>query len=158
MADAETGSHEGETIRRIANCWRILNMMTSNYGGLPTGQIVIALTIDILHRNDYSPTVMEICAATGLPSSNVTRYVNWQLKEGYLDEVIDSNDRRLRRLMQTKKGMAEMAWLDKKLEEIERESQCILKLFEEGRPKANPERMLKQMARLTDEAERRFLK
>jgi DNA-binding MarR family transcriptional regulator len=133
-------------------------MMTSNYGGLPTGQIVIALTIDILHRNDYSPTAMELCKATGLPSTNVTRYVNWLLDKGYLEEAIDPIDRRLRRLIQTKMGAAEMGWLDSKLERVGRDSDRIAKRFDKGVLKGDPKKILERMAEITGAAERRFLK
>ena len=158
MSDARTASDERETIVRIADCWQILNMMTSNFGGLPSGQIVTALTIDIFQRNDYSPTVMELCQATGLPSSSISRYVNWQLSEGYLEEVIDPDDRRLRRLIQTKKGKAEMAWLDSKLEELEQGSEWIAKRFDKGITKGDPKKMLEGMAEVSGAAERRFLK
>ncbi len=147
-----------ETIVRLANCWQILNMMTSNYGDLPTGQIMVALTIDIFHRNDYSPTIMELRRATGLPSSSVSRYVDWQLSEGYLEETIDPDDRRSRRLIQTKKGMAEMAWLNSELERVGRTSDWMAKRFEQGIRKGNPKKMLERMAEAAGAAEHRFSK
>jgi DNA-binding MarR family transcriptional regulator len=131
-------------------------MMTSNYGDLPTGQIMVALTIDVFHRNDYLPTATELRQATGLPSSSVSRYVDWQLSEGYLEEIIDPDDRRLRRLMQTKKGAAEMAWLNDELEQVGRTSGWIAKRFEQGIRKGNPKKMLERMAEATGTAERRF--
>jgi DNA-binding MarR family transcriptional regulator len=149
---------ERETIVRLANCWQILNMMTSNYGDLPTGQIMVALTIDVFHRNDYLPTATELRQATGLPSSSVSRYVDWQLSEGYLEEIIDPDDRRLRRLMQTKKGAAEMAWLNGELEQVGRTSDWMAKRFEQGIRKGNPKKMLERMADAAGAAERRFSK
>jgi DNA-binding MarR family transcriptional regulator len=157
MPDAGKVSDERERIIRSANCWQLLNMMTSNFGSLPAGQIMIALTIDIFHRNDYSMTVTELSRATGLPNSSVTRYVSWQLGEGYLEEIIDPDDRRLRRLMQTKKGLAEMAWLDNKLEQVERESDWIAERFDQGMRKANSKKILERMTEAADAAERRFL-
>ena len=157
MHKAKTIEISGVTVAKLATCWRILHMMTSSYGNQPTGQVVIALTIHILEKNDYSPTTNEICQATGIPKVSVARYVNWQLKEGLLEEIVDPSDRRLRRLQQTEKGRVEMQWLDSQLDSVWREVSDIAERVEDRQRKADPVKVLERMIEHTRQQQRRVL-
>lgn len=103
---------------QMALFWRILHMLTARYGNYPMGQLLVALTMVFLNERGTPPTMTEICAATGLPKSSVSRYVSWQIKQGLAREKIDPNDRRQRRLVQTAKGKAEWKWQVEQLGEL----------------------------------------
>ena len=92
--------------------------MVCQYASHPTGQFLIAFTMNILHERGYSPTINELCRVTGLPISSASRYVSWQIYNGYVKEVIDPNDRRKRLLEQTAKGKTEMRQLVRHLDEL----------------------------------------
>ncbi len=134
---------------RLAKCWRILHMMTTSYGSHPTGQVLIGLTLSVLHRHSYAPTSKEICAATGSPAATVSRYVNWQLKHGLLEEIIDPENRRLRRLHQTEKGLAEMRWLDKQLELVWDQISELQETVAGMTRNSDPQKIVQQMAERT---------
>jgi DNA-binding MarR family transcriptional regulator len=140
---------------KLATCWRILHMMISNYGSRSMGQMVTALTINILHRSGYSPTFGEICDATGFPTSNVSRYVNRQLRQGYLQEIIDPNDRRTRRLQQTERGRAELKWLISQLDIVWDDVGERARRVSGGQTHIDPQKILDRMADLSDSAESR---
>jgi DNA-binding MarR family transcriptional regulator len=158
MNDEKVVTISGGEVARLAACWRILHMMTSSYGSHPTGQIVIALTLAILHRTGYLPTVNEIAAATGISKSNVSRYINWQLKNGLIEEIIDPSDRRLRRLQQTEKGRVEMEWLDSQLDNVWHETSGMAERMDKQQAKADSEKILGRMTELSRMAERRLLR
>ncbi len=107
-----------DSVGRITVLWRILHMMVCQYGSHPTGQFLIAFTMNILHERGYSPTINELCRVTGLPISSASRYVSWQISNGYVKEIIDPNDRRKRLLEQTAKGKTEMRQLVRHLDEL----------------------------------------
>ncbi len=90
--------------------WRILHLMTSQYGNYPMGQLLVALTMIVLNERGKPPTQKDLCEATGLPKASVSRYVSWQLREGLCEEQMDVSDRRRRLLVQTSKGKAEWEW------------------------------------------------
>ena len=119
MSVANADEIEDGAAINVATCWRVLHMMVTNYGNHPMGQYLIAFSMNMLHRNGYYPTVDELCRATGIPKSTVSRYVSYQLSHGYLEESIDPQDRRHRRLLQTKKGAEEMRGLSERLDQIE---------------------------------------
>ncbi len=156
MNDEKAVTISGSEVARLAACWRILHMMTSSYGSHPTGQIVIALTLAILHRTGYLPTANEITAATGISKSNVSRYITWQLKKGLIEEIIDPSDRRLRRLQQTEKGRVEMEWLDSQLDNVWHETSGMAERMDKQQAKADPEKILERMTELTRMSERRL--
>jgi DNA-binding MarR family transcriptional regulator len=156
MNDGKVVATGDSAVARMVACWRILHMMTSSYGSNPTGQIVIALTLAILHRSDYLPTVNEITAATGIPKSSVSRYITWQLKRGLMEEIVDPTDRRLRRLQQTEKGRVEMEWLDSQLEGVWNEIGEIAERTGKLQTKGDPDKILERMNELTRIAERRL--
>ena len=141
---------------KLTACWRILHLMTSSYGSHPTGQIVIALTLAILHRRGYLPTEKEVAAATGIPSSNVSRYISWQLKKGLLEEIIDPSNRRVRHLRQTKEGRVEMEWLNRQLDNVWHEIDEIAERIIRQQAEDDPEMILGRMTELTRIAERRL--
>ena len=150
MFDTTAEKSEGGSAARITACWQIFHIITSLHGSQPMGQVLIALTINVLHRDGYSPTAQEICRATGLPKANVSRYITWQLKRGYLKEVIDPIDHRLRRLEQTEKGRAERQWFDSQLEEVWREIATIAERVDKDGLKGDPKKHLERMTKATE--------
>lgn len=90
--------------------WRLLEIMVHRYGSFPTGHLLTVLTIVLLDRADYHPTVGELADITRLPKSTVSRYVATDMNSGYLEEVIDPEDRRRRRLHPTRKSKEEQQW------------------------------------------------
>lgn len=87
--------------------WRLMEMSVHRYGSFPTGQLLIVLTIMLLDRADYHPTVGELAEITRLPKSTVSRYVSAEMNNGYLEERIDPEDRRRRRLHPTDRAREE---------------------------------------------------
>ncbi len=155
MHNGNTRTSQVPTEVKLATCWRILHMMISNYGSRSMGQMVTALTINILQRSGYSPTFSEICDATGFPSSNVSRYVNRQLRQGYLQEIIDPNDRRTRRLQQTEKGRAELKWLIGQLDKVWYDVGERARRVSKGQNKIDPQKILDRMGELSHSGEPR---
>ncbi len=103
---------------QMALFWRILHLLTARYGNHPMGQLLVALTMVFMNERGTPPTMTEICAATGLPKSSVSRYVSWQIEQGLAREEVDPNDRRRRRLVQTPKGKAEWRWQVKQIGQL----------------------------------------
>ena len=89
---------------QMALFWRILHLLTARYGNHPMGQLLVALTMVFMNERGTPPTMTEICAATGLPKSSVSRYVSWQIEQGLAREEVDPNDRRRRRLPDRRNG------------------------------------------------------
>ena len=87
--------------------WRILHFHVSRYGSLPTGQFLVSQTIVLLNELGRHATVAELTRATGLPQTSVSRYVADQIEQGFLEEVIDPEDRRRRLLYMTDDGHEE---------------------------------------------------
>ena len=87
--------------------WRILHFHVARYGSVPTGQFLVGHTIVLLNELGRHATVAELTKATGLPQTSVSRYVADQIDQGYLEEVIDPEDRRRRLLYMTAEGHAE---------------------------------------------------
>lgn len=88
--------------------WRLVQMAVHRYGSHPTGELLIVLTIVLLDRAGYNPTVTELAEITNLPKSSVSRYVSTEMANGFLEEVIDSRDRRRRLLQPSAQGRAEL--------------------------------------------------
>jgi DNA-binding MarR family transcriptional regulator len=103
---------------QMALFWRILHLLTARYGNHPMGQLLVALTMVFMNERGTPPTMTEICAATGLPKSSVSRYVSWQIEQGLAREEVDPNDRRRRRLVQTPKVKAEWRWQVKQIGQL----------------------------------------
>jgi DNA-binding MarR family transcriptional regulator len=90
-----------------ATFWRMVSLAVHRYGSAPTGQLLLVLTMIILDRYGYQPTVTELAEITQLPKSSVSRYVAAEMRAGMLEEFIDPNDRRRRRLRPTPAAKAE---------------------------------------------------
>jgi DNA-binding MarR family transcriptional regulator len=102
----------------MAIFWRVLHLFASRYGSHPVGQVLVVLTLIFLNDRGMPPTMMELCKATGRPKGSVSRYVSSQIKQGFVKEVVDPNDRRRRLLKQTRKGKSEWNWQVRQMERI----------------------------------------
>lgn len=98
--------------------WRIIHTYMSRYGSIPLGQMLVDLTTIVLNEIGRPPTVTDLCDATGLPKSSISRYISAQMKADMVSEVIDPNDRRRRKLVLTEKGIAERRWQVKQVRKI----------------------------------------
>lgn len=98
--------------------WRIIHLYMSRYGSIPLGQMLVELTTTVLNELGRPPTVTDLCDATGLPKSSISRYISAQMKSGMVAEVIDPNDRRRRKLVLTDKGLTERRWQVKQVRKI----------------------------------------
>lgn len=103
--------------------WRIMHMFMSRYGSIPLGQMLVDLTTLVLNELGRPPTVTDLCDSTGLPKSSISRYVSAQMAQDMISEVIDSEDRRRRKLVLTDKGRHERQWQIKEIRSILEEVQ-----------------------------------
>jgi DNA-binding MarR family transcriptional regulator len=106
--------------------WRFLHLSVHRVGSLPSGQLLIVFTIIILSDLGYYPTVTELAEITGLPKSSVSRYVSGELNLGYIEEIIDSSDRRRRRLRPTAAAEKEKEYHATQLAEIKDVVEAVL--------------------------------
>lgn len=141
---------------QMALFWRILHLLTARYGNYPMGQLLVALTMVFLNERGTPPTMTEICAATGLPKSSVSRYVSWQLDQGLAREQIDPDDRRQRRLVQTAKGKSEWLWQVTQLDNLFDEIGELDNSFRLSDNRPNAEELLAQMIEITAQAPERI--
>jgi len=98
--------------------WRIIHMYMARYGSIPLGQMLVELTTIVLNELGRPPTVTDLCEATGLPKSSISRYISAQMTAGLVAEVIDPADRRRRKLVLTDKGKEERKWQVKYVRKI----------------------------------------
>jgi|GEM_PF-1762621 len=98
--------------------WRIMHLYMSRYGSIPIGQMLVELTTIVLNELGRPPTVTDLCEATGLPKSSISRYISAQMKANMVSEVIDPQDRRRRKLVLTEDGMDERRWQVKQVRKI----------------------------------------
>lgn len=98
--------------------WRIIHMYMARYGSIPLGQMLVELTTLVLNELGRPPTVTDLCEATGLPKSSISRYISAQMTQGMVAEVIDPNDRRRRKLVLTEKGKDERRWQVKHVKKV----------------------------------------
>ena len=98
--------------------WKIMHMFMARYGSVPLGQMLVDLTTVVLNELGRPPTVTDLCEATGLPKSSISRYVSAQMAQDMITEVIDSDDRRRRKLVLTEKGRGEREWQIHEIREI----------------------------------------
>jgi len=87
--------------------WSATCLSVHRYGGNPSGEVLLVLTILLLDQAGRHVTMSELAEITGLPKSNVSRYVSNQLRSGHLTEQIDPRDRRRRVLHPTNLGQEE---------------------------------------------------
>ncbi len=102
----------------LAALWRFLQLTVHRYDNSRTGEVLVVMTIVILDRAGRNPTVSELASITGIPTSNVSRYVSHQLERGDLEEIIDPQNRRLRRLRPTEAGREEQEWLGQQISAV----------------------------------------
>ncbi len=98
--------------------WRVLHMFLARYGSVPLGQLLVGLTATHLNELGQAPTVTELCEATGLPKSSISRYISAQMEQGVVSETIDPEDRRRRMLDQTEAGRRERRWQIQQMRQI----------------------------------------
>lgn len=98
--------------------WRIMQMFLSRYGSVPLGQLLVSMTTIVLNEMGRAPTVTELCEATGLPKSSISRYISAQMEKGTVVETIDPQDRRRRMLSQTDTGKTERRWQVRQIRKI----------------------------------------
>ncbi len=107
---AQISSDDLEIGSMYATCWRMAYMGIHKYDSDPTGELLTTMTLALLDQADCAPTISELSKLTGLAKSNVSRYVSKQIKGGFVEEVIDPEDRRSRRLRPTELGKKEAVW------------------------------------------------
>jgi DNA-binding MarR family transcriptional regulator len=93
-----------------ATFWRMIYMTVHRYDSNPTGELLTVMTIALLDKAGYHPTISDLVKITGLQQTSVSRYVSRQIRTGYMTEVVDPEDRRRRRLVPTSKGTEEEKW------------------------------------------------
>ncbi len=98
--------------------WRVLQMLMARYGSVPLGQALVGMTNTILNEMGRAPTVTELCEASGLPKSSISRYVSALMEQGVVTEDIDPRDRRRRMLRQTDAGKKERQWMITEMRKI----------------------------------------
>lgn len=98
--------------------WRIMHLYMARYGSIPLGQMLVELTTVVLNELGRPPTVTDLCDATGLPKSSISRYISSQMTRNMVSEVIDPSDRRRRKLVLTDKGTEERRWQVKQVRKI----------------------------------------
>ncbi len=104
--------------------WSFAYLSVHRYGGNPIGEVLLVLTIMLLDEAGQNVTMSELADVTGLPKSNVSRYVSDQLRIGHLSEQIDPGDRRRRVLNPTDAGRQEQEWLRRRLVQLSRMKQA----------------------------------
>jgi DNA-binding MarR family transcriptional regulator len=76
------------------------------------------MTIVLLDKAGYDPTLPDLVAITGLPRFTVSRYLSRQIDSGFLTDVPDPRDRRSRYYRPTSKGKKEAERHEKRTLEI----------------------------------------
>lgn len=98
--------------------WRVMQMFLARYGSVPLGQLLVTMTTTVLNELGRAPTVTDLCEATGLPKSSISRYISAHMEQGLVEESIDPRDRRRRMLGLTDTGRAERRWQNQNLRKI----------------------------------------
>jgi len=109
---------DDQIVEIYAMFWRLMDMSVSRWGSFPAGQFLLVLTIMLLDTVDYFPTVGELAEIMRLPKSTVSRYIAFQIDRGWLEEIIDPDDRRRRRLHLTSKARIEQTRHRQEVREI----------------------------------------
>ena len=98
--------------------WRVLQLFLARYGSVPLGQLLVSMTTVVLNEMGRAPTVTELCEATGLPKSSISRYISAAMEQDLVSETIDADDRRRRMLGQTETGKTERKWQVRSIRKI----------------------------------------
>ena len=137
-------SWDQEEILIYATFWRFIELAVHRYGSAPTGQTLVVLTIWLLDRLDYHPTVGELAEITRLPKSTVSRYVSTEMGVGHVEERIDPEDRRRRLLFPTETARSEQGWHSDRMREI---SKSVAQAFEDSETPQQQAKILMKMIR-----------
>jgi DNA-binding MarR family transcriptional regulator len=130
-----SASTDSEVGAIYATFWRLLFTNVHEYGSTPTGGLLVVMTILLLDRAGYSPTIADLIEIIGLPKTSVSRYVSVQIKNGFLKEDIDPQDRRRRFLRPTPKARKHRKWhQDQTLKLVRLSSDAIRGLGESRHP------------------------
>lgn len=132
--------------------WRMLHLFTARYGSIPLGQLLVGLTTITLNELGRPPTVGELCAATGLPKSSISRYIAAQMELGVVTEEIDPQDRRRRKLMPTDEGRTERQWQIQQMRKILQEICAWDRKHAESGVAIDPDAELEAMAAVNQRA------
>ena len=124
--------------------WRVLHLWLARYGSVPLGQMLVLMTTVILNELGRAPTVTELCEATGLPKSSISRYISAQMEQGVVTETIDPQDRRRRMLSPTEAGKTERRWQVREIRKI-LESVHAWDMAQASAGEVNPEDELEAM-------------
>ena len=119
--------------------WRWMLQSVNRYGSIPTGELLIVLTIVVLDQGGYHATVTDLADITGLPKSSISRYVSDQMSKGFLEEYIDDQDRRRRRLRPSQAAVRE---LDENWNQAIREMYKAVLAQPSGRPHKSVEELI----------------
>jgi DNA-binding MarR family transcriptional regulator len=125
--------------------WRIVHTYMARYGSIPLGQMLVEVTTLVLNELGRPPTVTDLCEATGLPKSSISRYISAQMAQGMVAEVIDPADRRRRRLVLTDKGKEERRWQSRQLRTILRDIRARDEKNQSGGQRPDPDREFELM-------------
>jgi DNA-binding MarR family transcriptional regulator len=143
----DTSRPDFNAIQHYAMIWRVIHMAVHRYGSFPTGQLLVVVTIMLLDEAGYNTTVAELAEITGMPKSNVSRYVNTEMRAGFLEEVIDPADRRRRRLFPTAAAKAEQAWHQREIVTLGEMSTDVMQAI--GTPAEAGENLKRLLAGIT---------
>jgi DNA-binding MarR family transcriptional regulator len=138
------------SLQHLGIGWRMLHLSVCRHGNHPMGQMLVAYTMNLLHENDYEPSIGDLKRATGLPMSSVSRHISWLISNDYAQEIIDPSDRRSRRLRQTEKGRTEMLLMIQDLNEAFSHVDQVIKRIDSGTV-SDAEKILARMEALTKE-------
>lgn len=136
---------EAET---YALMWRFIHLAVHRYGSSPTGELLMVLTLILLYEAGYYPTVSELADIVGLPKSSVSRYVSTEMQNGLLEEFIDPEDRRRRRLRPTELANKERAWHLNQVHEVREATRDLIGQVDIG--KRRPEELMAMLKAITD--------
>jgi len=149
MADEKTP--DLEIMNVYAMMWRLLHMNVTLFGSYPTGELLVVLTITLLADAGYHPTVTELADLTGLPKSTVSRYVSTEMNLGYIEEVIDPNDRRRRLLHATESARSHRDYYRQEIHKVVQDARVVFAEMADGeRPGAGLKEMLQRLAKPAD--------
>ena len=125
--------------------WRVMHLYMARYGSIPMGQMLVGLTTIIMNELGRPPTVTDLCEATGLPKSSISRYISAQMEQGVVMETIDPEDRRRRKLVQTEAGRTERKWQIKQIRKIMEEVKAWDDKLTAANGEVDPEQELAKM-------------
>ena len=136
--------------------WRVMHMYMHRYGSIPLGQMLVEMTTIVLNELGRPPTVTDLCETTGLPKSSISRYISAQMNQRMIEELIDPNDRRRRKLVLTDKGRAERSWQIREIRKVF-ESVCQWdKALAKNGGVVDPDVELESMKRINEEPPERI--